>query len=245
MWFTPRLVLNAQNADPEEVQVATCSCMPIAVILVRNGVFPTSPSKPCTAISIDLLDIYRALFERSCDAITALAAALHTIYDRRGFRVMSTKVSKYELYPRQYTENFQKPDEFAKDPFRDGLAHAVQWYSNLRVKIQRRLDNLLAATEELISPSEPMPPAGNASEVMEASDLHDAPTANMERNNDTTLLATSDEPTMGPTPGRAHRILRERCPACFGLETWGRPLSEYVIHFGVLHRCVIDYGQWW
>ncbi|KAJ7841963.1 hypothetical protein B0H13DRAFT_2205233 [Mycena leptocephala] len=28
------------------------------------------------------------------------------------------------------------------------------------------------------------------------------------------------------TPGRADRILRERCPACFGLETWGRPLKE-------------------
>ncbi|KAF7331212.1 hypothetical protein MSAN_02440000 [Mycena sanguinolenta] len=28
------------------------------------------------------------------------------------------------------------------------------------------------------------------------------------------------------TPGRAHQILRDRCPACFGLETWGRPLKE-------------------
>ncbi|KAJ6552449.1 hypothetical protein DFH09DRAFT_1248672 [Mycena vulgaris] len=29
-----------------------------------------------------------------------------------------------------------------------------------------------------------------------------------------------------PTPGRAHRILRERCTACFALETWGRPLAD-------------------
>ncbi|KAJ7139121.1 hypothetical protein C8R44DRAFT_827907 [Mycena epipterygia] len=165
--------------------------MPVAVILIRNGVFPISPSRPRTAISIDLLDIYRALFERSCDAITALAAALHTIYDRRGFRVI------------QYTENFQGLDELAKDPFRVGLAQAVQWYSNLRANIQRRLDTALAAAEELISPSIPMAaPAGNALEVEEASSSH------------------------GPTPGRAHRILRERCPACFGLETWGRPLSD-------------------
>jgi hypothetical protein len=44
----------------------------------------------------------------------------------------------------------------------------------------------------------------------------------------------SDEPSEppGPSPGRAHRILRERCPACFGLETWGRPLSEYVLYMG-------------
>ncbi|KAJ7105547.1 hypothetical protein C8R44DRAFT_834429 [Mycena epipterygia] len=97
--------------------------MPVATILVRHSVFPTSPSQPRTGISIDLLEIYRALFERSCDAITTLAAALHTIYDRRGFRVTSTK----------------------------------------------------------------NPPL---------------------------------------TPGRADRILRERCPACFGLDAWGRPLRE-------------------
>jgi hypothetical protein len=28
------------------------------------------------------------------------------------------------------------------------------------------------------------------------------------------------------TPGRAARVLRERCPACFGLEEWGRSLRE-------------------
>ncbi|KAJ7637477.1 hypothetical protein B0H17DRAFT_1278926 [Mycena rosella] len=30
----------------------------------------------------------------------------------------------------------------------------------------------------------------------------------------------------GPTPGRAHCILRERCPTCFSLETWGHPLAD-------------------
>jgi hypothetical protein len=34
----------------------------------------------------------------------------------------------------------------------------------------------------------------------------------------------SEQPTL--TPGRADRILREWCPACFGLQTWGRPLQE-------------------
>ncbi|KAJ7911242.1 hypothetical protein B0H13DRAFT_1614829, partial [Mycena leptocephala] len=63
-------------------------------LLVRHGVFPTSAKIPRTGISIDLLDFYRALLERLCDAITALAAALHTVYGRRGFRVMSTKVTQ-------------------------------------------------------------------------------------------------------------------------------------------------------
>jgi hypothetical protein len=59
--------------------------MPVTVLLVKNGVFPMSPTKPKTGVSIDLL--YHTLFEHSCDAITALAGPLHTIYDRRGFHV--------------------------------------------------------------------------------------------------------------------------------------------------------------
>ena len=70
----------------------TCSCMPVTVLLVQNGVFPMSPTQPKTGVSIDMLEIYYALFERSCDAINALSAALHTIYDRRGFHVVSPKV---------------------------------------------------------------------------------------------------------------------------------------------------------
>lgn len=45
------------------------------------------------AVSVELLDFYHALFERSCDAINALAAALSTYYTRRGFRVTNHKVS--------------------------------------------------------------------------------------------------------------------------------------------------------
>ncbi|KAF8190215.1 hypothetical protein K438DRAFT_1592109 [Mycena galopus ATCC 62051] len=66
--------------------------MSVASLLVQHGVFPGSPTKTQTGISIDLLEIYRALFERSCDAITALAAALKTIYECRGFRVPSHRV---------------------------------------------------------------------------------------------------------------------------------------------------------
>jgi hypothetical protein len=31
------------------------------------------------------------------------------------------------------------------------------------------------------------------------------------------------------TSGRAARILQQRCPACFGLHEWGRPLTESVL----------------
>lgn len=45
------------------------------------------------AVSIHLLDFYCALFERSCEAVNALAAALHSFYTQRGFDVLDISVS--------------------------------------------------------------------------------------------------------------------------------------------------------
>ncbi|KAH7902789.1 hypothetical protein BJ138DRAFT_1021515, partial [Hygrophoropsis aurantiaca] len=60
-------------------------------ILVLHGLFPSAPSQPRMAISMDLLTFYRALFERSCDAVNALASALNNFYIRRGFRMTDNK----------------------------------------------------------------------------------------------------------------------------------------------------------
>ncbi|KAG2058673.1 hypothetical protein BDR06DRAFT_862318, partial [Suillus hirtellus] len=56
-------------------------------VLVLHGLFPTSPSQPWMAVSVDLLSFYCALFERSCDAINALASALKIHYSRQGFQM--------------------------------------------------------------------------------------------------------------------------------------------------------------
>jgi hypothetical protein len=44
------------------------------------------------AISLDLLEFYNALFERSCDAVNAMSSALHSFYERRGFHVLNKNV---------------------------------------------------------------------------------------------------------------------------------------------------------
>jgi hypothetical protein len=44
------------------------------------------------AISIELLNFYHALFERSCDAVNAMAAALHSFYSGRGYHMLNRKV---------------------------------------------------------------------------------------------------------------------------------------------------------
>ncbi|KAJ7790856.1 hypothetical protein B0H14DRAFT_2396104 [Mycena olivaceomarginata] len=159
--------------------------MPVSVLLVQNGVFPASPTRVQTGVSIDMLEIYCALFERSCDAITALASALHTIYERRGFRVLGQK----------------NIGQLATDPFRKLLGHAVLWYSNIKERINLKLNAALTAAEHALSPPNPAGP--------------------------TSTPAPAPPPAPPPlAPGRASRALRERCPACFGLEEWGRSLRD-------------------
>ncbi|KAJ7080173.1 hypothetical protein B0H15DRAFT_997436, partial [Mycena belliarum] len=175
---------------PETLQygcIASCASSTTSKVKclypTQHGVFPASPTKTKTGVSIDVLDFYRAFFERSCDAITALAAALHTLYDRRGFRVTSDQ------------------DERASDPFRRLLIQAVQWAANLRDRVEKK-----------VAADVPLPGPGTAGPSVDSA----APDA-------------AAAPARGPPPlqrGRADRILRERCPACFNLQEWGRDLKE-------------------
>ncbi|KAI0373090.1 hypothetical protein BV20DRAFT_963601 [Pilatotrama ljubarskyi] len=119
---------------PITVQVVYCECTSIARMLVRNGLFPTAPTQPRVAVSIDLLEFYMALFERSADAVSALAAALKTFYQRRGFSLLNNK------------------GERVRDPFRRGIGNAIQWYDHLRHRheaaVDRAVDECLKIVEE-------------------------------------------------------------------------------------------------
>lgn len=83
----------------EKIEVTTCKCQTLGQLLVSNGLFPTAPSYPRTAVSTDLLDFYQALFEQSCDAVHALATALQKFYTRRGYRLNNAGVSYLLLIP--------------------------------------------------------------------------------------------------------------------------------------------------
>lgn len=41
---------------------------------------------------MDLLEFYHALFQRSCDAVNAMAGALHAFYTFRGYTLVNTQV---------------------------------------------------------------------------------------------------------------------------------------------------------
>ncbi|OCH93070.1 hypothetical protein OBBRIDRAFT_863019 [Obba rivulosa] len=102
-----------------------------------SGMFPTAPTQPRLAVSIDLLDLYSALFERSGDAVTALARALRRFYTRRGWRILDSTGAPMT------------------DPFRKPLGRAVQWYDSVLVLIERALEDAVETARLRISPPSP------------------------------------------------------------------------------------------
>ena len=60
--------------------------------LVKDGSFPTQPTEPRTAISIDLLQFLMKLSERSGDAVTAVSSTLYDFYKSRGYHMLHQDV---------------------------------------------------------------------------------------------------------------------------------------------------------
>ncbi|KAK6974534.1 hypothetical protein R3P38DRAFT_2584088 [Favolaschia claudopus] len=228
----------------QDVSITTCSCKPVTILLLEHGVFPASPTKPKTGVACDLLDLYRALFERSCDAVTALAAALHTMYERRGFKVSSKEVCHLSLLI-SFIDMYQG-DAHVADPFRRLLTQAVQWSSSLRVHLERKVDDALAAAALSLHPAvsnlpTPSLTAASAEAPMASAEASVEPSASIMSSSsapppppprsspsshspmDEDLPSGSASAAPKPPP-RAHRVLCERCPACFNLLQWGRSL---------------------
>ncbi|KAG2092828.1 uncharacterized protein F5147DRAFT_821605 [Suillus discolor] len=77
----PTLALSLCRSHTCAQKRTSIICLFLIVILVFHGLFPMAPSQPRMAVSVKLLAFYQTLFERSCDAVNALASALHTHYD--------------------------------------------------------------------------------------------------------------------------------------------------------------------
>ncbi|KIM50929.1 hypothetical protein SCLCIDRAFT_144456, partial [Scleroderma citrinum Foug A] len=75
------------------IDVLSCLCCTLPQTLVSHGLFPTAPTQPRMAVSVDLLSFFCTLFEHSCDMIHTLVSALGTYYTKRGFRMTDNKVS--------------------------------------------------------------------------------------------------------------------------------------------------------
>jgi hypothetical protein len=83
-----------------------------------------------------------------------------------------------------------------RDGLRRGISYAVQWYDNLRLSLEDKIDSAIQQRASLAADTCSRPPA----EVKEKEE--------------------------SLKPGKCASILRSRCPACFGESHFGRPLSE-------------------
>lgn len=140
--------------DFKNVTVTSCNCDSTSQILVRNGLFPTSPSQTRFSVSIALLDFYAALFERSCDAVNALATALNNFYIRRGFFLVNKQESVGYLFiwkiSRPLCIEFIQNQRY-KDPFRRSLGYAIQWFDVMRVEIENRVQSSLSVADHALT----------------------------------------------------------------------------------------------
>ncbi|KAF9522764.1 hypothetical protein CPB83DRAFT_742460, partial [Crepidotus variabilis] len=143
----------------------------------KVGLFPTSPSQARTAISIECLNFYSALFERSCDAVTAMAAAMNSFYSRRGFRMVNIK-----------------GDE-TREPFRRGLGYAAEWLETLHLAIDDRMEQAVAKADMKLINLSSLSPSAQTS-------------ASTNFTNQCSLM------------------LRQLCPACFGMTEFGKSMEE-------------------
>ncbi|KAH6901163.1 hypothetical protein BKA70DRAFT_1062794, partial [Coprinopsis sp. MPI-PUGE-AT-0042] len=182
----------------KDVTVAICKCHSLPQILVKHSLFPTAPHQPRTALGIEVLEFFRALFERSSEATQALAHALNTYYARRGFYL------------------YNRDDENTIEPFRRGLGYAIQWFDMVLVEVEHQKQAALlrsldfvkaqrnaATAQELptyTAPTNPPPedPPGDG-QPHPAKDQ--APTLGLPPSNN------------GLSPGECARILQELCPS--------------------------------
>ncbi|KAH6910031.1 hypothetical protein BKA70DRAFT_1101473 [Coprinopsis sp. MPI-PUGE-AT-0042] len=191
-------------SKPNECLFSFTTCATLPHILVNFGLFPTAPQQPRTAVSVDLLEFIRALFERSSEATQALAHALNTYYSRRGFYL--------------YNNN----DENTIEPFHRGLGYAIQWFNILLVEVERRKDDALLRALEIVKAQQndllPTPELG-----IEQSN---APPPDGDPFVSQAQPKLASHPDQDLSSGECERFLQELCPLCFGGNMFGRSVED-------------------
>ena len=217
--------------------VVACDCQDILQTLVVNGLFPAS-SQPCLALSIELLDLYRALFERSCDAMNAPASALHTHYARQGFHYHNSKVGDSSSLHRIY-HTYHVQGEVVKDPFHCDIGNAVQWHDNLQGQLNNIVDQALKVTDKTIAAIKLTQPSAipTSTHLSPSSDVQPQPPPQLSHQSPSFIAQSQlnypspssgvrwedTPPATAPKPcTECDRLLQQCCPACFARISFGR-----------------------
>lgn len=204
----------------------------VAQVLVHAGLFPTAPSQPRMAISIDLLAFYHSLFEWSCDAINALTSALHSHYVRWGFCMVNKQVCFASIHLLFYYVTALQ-NKAVHEPFQRSLGFSVQWFDVLYLEVEWRIEASLQVCRERVkasklpqvTPSTPLPRTRNQTPSSSSSDLLTPLKYDLSTPTSTSNLITSPSKPLLFSECCAS-ILVQRCPACIAGTSFGRPLSD-------------------
>ncbi|KAH6909922.1 hypothetical protein BKA70DRAFT_1102235 [Coprinopsis sp. MPI-PUGE-AT-0042] len=197
----PEMLSSCSSPNSCSFSYATIKCLllthdSLPQILVKHGLFPTAPHQPRTALGIEVLEFFRALFERSSEATQALAHALNTYYARRGFYL------------------YNRDDESTIEPFRRGLGYAIQWFDMLVVEVERQERDALVRALDLIKARREI---AETLKHPSASKVSTAPSAKSPLDD-----GGHSSSSNSLSPGECARILQELCPSCFGGAMFGR-----------------------
>ncbi|PPR04460.1 hypothetical protein CVT26_002237 [Gymnopilus dilepis] len=209
------------------MDITHCRCRTTAQVLVRAGLFPTAPSQIRMAFSIDFLDFYTKLSERSCDAVNAMAAALDLFYNHRKFYLLNKKVFVRLSPPFLSQIQDLRQDKKFREPFRRGLGYAVQWLDMLHVRLERSVDEALADADATIRRADPSETRSILPDLFQYTQLQ----LNQEL---PTEFCFKNLPKAPPGGEVCSRILTQLCPACFGSAKLGRSFEEG----GDFHICM-------
>ena len=185
-----------------------CSCSgfarsDVSRALIREGYFPTQPTEPQMAISIDFLQFLIKLSHRSGDAVTAVAHTMKDFYSDRGYPMLHLDVSGYFIYLLDNI-NVDLKGRPMNDPIRRGLGYVMKWFVELVILLDKRVEEVLQAAAQRLEAFH-LPPANPPSSVSQASESNEVP-----------------QPPRTPKPHSAcDTLLVDRCPACFGGSEFG------------------------
>ncbi|KAG6838360.1 hypothetical protein C0991_012303, partial [Blastosporella zonata] len=94
-----------------------------------------------------------------------------------------------------------------RDAFRRGLGYAAQWYDNLVIRLDKQVDDAVVTAEEQIQQVKVNRTPPSIPPFQE-------------------LVSQATTASIPLEHAECARVLRQRCPACFGGSIFGRSLEE-------------------
>jgi hypothetical protein len=83
------MTTKSYSPDLETREVFGCKCVPVAVRLVNQGLFPCAPLWPSLAVSIDMLEFVSILFVHQAPNERAWCSALELYLNARGYHFVA------------------------------------------------------------------------------------------------------------------------------------------------------------